>query len=347
MTTAASACIARPGRSSANWAFRPTIFLATACLDTNRPLSFPRQSAATPSSYPGSLGRSLSTAESPRCSPAESWNLAAIATRTPISANSRTHFEADCRASLAVLRDRFGLAEAPFAFPYGYFTAAMSGALEKAGATLASTTSHDLVAPRSNRFAWPIRRREPRYVRLAGGQVGRVVHVAAERLALVAGESRGGPYRMPVELLSPSADEHVVPCGGLPRRAAGLGAVTGIVTNTAVHQGALSVADQAVVSAASFLTGEILADATTKEELGIDHPLFRCRRFAGIQSQLVAMPYMFYCHRYEGDDLAAYSGSVVAHQIGLSAAAAVIPPGLVGALWLGVGPQHLTGDGVV
>ena len=59
------------------------------------------------------------------------------------------------------------------------------------------------------------------------------------------------------------------------------------------------------------------------------------------------MPYMFYCHRYEGDDLAAYSGSVVAHQIGLSAAAAVGMLGLVGALWLGVGPQNLTATALV
>ncbi|MGO8747993.1 MAG: polysaccharide deacetylase family protein, partial [Thermoguttaceae bacterium] len=131
-----------------------TIFLVTACLDTNRPLSFPRQSAATPSSYPGSLGRSLSTAE---CAEMLASGIVELGSHSHTHADFREQpdsFEADCRASLAVLRDRFGLAEAPFAFPYGYFTAAMSGALEKAGATCALTTSHDLVAPRSNRFAW-------------------------------------------------------------------------------------------------------------------------------------------------------------------------------------------------
>jgi peptidoglycan/xylan/chitin deacetylase (PgdA/CDA1 family) len=131
-----------------------TIFLVTACLDTDRPLSFPRQSAARQISYPGSLGRSLSTAE---CGEMLASGIVELGSHSHTHADFREQpesFEADCRASLEVLRDRFGLADAPFAFPYGYFTAAMSAALEKAGAMCALTTSHDLVAPRSNRFAW-------------------------------------------------------------------------------------------------------------------------------------------------------------------------------------------------
>jgi peptidoglycan/xylan/chitin deacetylase (PgdA/CDA1 family) len=131
-----------------------TIFLVTACLDTDRPLSFPRQCAATRSSYPAFFCRSLSTAE---CAEMLASGLVELGSHSHTHADFRDQpnsLEADFRASIEVLRDRFGLADAPFAFPYGYFTAAMSAALEKAGATCALTTSHDLVAPRSNRFAW-------------------------------------------------------------------------------------------------------------------------------------------------------------------------------------------------
>ena len=87
-------------------------------------------------------------------------------------------------------------------------------------------------------------------------------------------------------------------------------------------------------------------------ELGIYYLAFSLLMIArGIQSQLVAAPYMFYCHRYEGDDLATYSGSVVAHQIGFSASAAVGMLGCVGAIWLGaradLGPTALVLAGVL
>ena len=102
-------------------------------------------------------------------------------------------FEPDLRASLDALRGRFGLADFAFAFPFGYFTAAMSAATENAGVSCALTASHELGRAAEQPFCLEsIRRRELRHLGFAGGQVGRMVHVAAKWLALVAGQSREG-----------------------------------------------------------------------------------------------------------------------------------------------------------
>jgi hypothetical protein len=60
----------------------------------------------------------------------------------------------DLAASLAVLRDRFGLADAPFAFPYGIAGPDLSAVVARGGLLCGLTTRGRLVRPGSDPFGW-------------------------------------------------------------------------------------------------------------------------------------------------------------------------------------------------
>jgi O-antigen/teichoic acid export membrane protein len=118
--------------------------------------------------------------------------------------------------------------------------------------------------------------------------------------------------------------------------------VAGLVADPAVRQGAWSVADQAVASAASFLTGLIVARATSKPEFGVYYLAMTLVLLArGIQSQLIVAPYMIFCHRRHGRALAEYTGSSLVHQLVLSAAAMACVLGFAASIALGLGPRDL------
>lgn len=114
------------------------------------------------------------------------------------------------------------------------------------------------------------------------------------------------------------------------------------IMSGSARQGGLSVVDQAIVSVTSFVTSVIVARVTSRADLGIYYLgltlVFLAR---GIQAQVIVAPYLVYSHRRHGRDAEAYTGSVLVHQLVLSALSAVCLVGLAGGLWLGVGPKAL------
>ena len=84
-------------------------------------------------------------------------------------------------------------------------------------------------------------------------------------------------------------------------------------------KGMLSLADQAVVSAANFATGVILARACAKEEFGLYMLGFSLVLVAlDIQTALLATPYMIHSPRLQAGALRRYSGASFVQQLVLS-----------------------------
>ena len=85
-----------------------------------------------------------------------------------------------------------------------------------------------------------------------------------------------------------------------------------------LHQGAVSLADQAVASATNFLTGVIIARACTKEELGLYMLGFSLiSLMTDLQTSLITTPYMVYAPRLKGRAHALYTGSTPASPVGI------------------------------
>ncbi len=110
----------------------------------------------------------------------------------------------------------------------------------------------------------------------------------------------------------------------------------GIWASGFLKKSGLSVIDQGVVSGTSFATSVLLGRFATQEDLGVYYLALIVVYFArGVQEQLVSAPYMIYCGRKEGRELAEYAGSALIHQCAVMAATAVV---LLVALLLGVLP---------
>jgi O-antigen/teichoic acid export membrane protein len=85
---------------------------------------------------------------------------------------------------------------------------------------------------------------------------------------------------------------------------------------TALHQSVISLADQAVASAANFVTGVIIARACSKEELGLYMLGFSLiLLMTDFQTSLITTPYMVYAPRLKGRAHALYTGSTLVHQL--------------------------------
>jgi O-antigen/teichoic acid export membrane protein len=148
---------------------------------------------------------------------------------------------------------------------------------------------------------------------------------------------------MSTSTTTPDLSAPASPAAGLlPAMAARLARVA---ADPLVHKSALSVFDQAVVSGTSFLTSVILGRMCLREELGVYYLALSIVFFVrGVQEQLVSAPYMIYCNRRSGAELARFAGSSLAHQCVLLvttsvvlaglAIAGVLPAGLQGAIWL-------------
>ena len=107
----------------------------------------------------------------------------------------------------------------------------------------------------------------------------------------------------------------------------------------------LSVLDQGVVSGTSFATSVLLGRMVSQEELGVYYLALSVFYFArGIQEQVVSAPYMIYCGRKQGPELAQYAGSTLLHQcvvmivtaavLLVALAAGALPSGVQNAFWL-------------
>jgi O-antigen/teichoic acid export membrane protein len=85
---------------------------------------------------------------------------------------------------------------------------------------------------------------------------------------------------------------------------------------TALHQGFLSLADQAVASITNFVTGVIIARSSSKEEFGLYMLGFSLVLLVtDLQTSLIATPYMVYAPRLKGRAHALYAGSTLIHQV--------------------------------
>ena len=84
----------------------------------------------------------------------------------------------------------------------------------------------------------------------------------------------------------------------------------------ALHQGIISLADQAVASGTNFLTGVIIARACSKEEFGLYMLGFSLiLLMTDFQTSLITTPYMVYAPRLKGRAHALYTGSTLIHQL--------------------------------
>jgi O-antigen/teichoic acid export membrane protein len=109
-----------------------------------------------------------------------------------------------------------------------------------------------------------------------------------------------------------------------------------------LHQGIISLADQAVASATNFLTGVIVARACSKEELGLYMLGLSLILFmTDLQTSLITTPYMVYAPRLKGRAHALYTGSTLIHQLAfcLVAMLGVLCGSFVVTNW--VGPRAL------
>jgi O-antigen/teichoic acid export membrane protein len=110
----------------------------------------------------------------------------------------------------------------------------------------------------------------------------------------------------------------------------------------ALHQGILSLADQAAASATNFATGIIIARTCSQEELGLYMLGFSVILLVtDLQTSLISTPYMVYAPRLKGRAQALYTGSTLLHQLSFSLVIAVAL--LCGAIaaTVGVGPRGL------
>lgn len=131
-----------------------TVFVTTAYLDGERPFSFDDWSAAGSDAVPAVAWKPLTAGH---CSEMLDGGLIEIGSHTHTHADLRGRpelFRRDLARSIEVLRERFGLPDVTFAFPFGYFGPKMVAAAREAGAKCALTAEPKTVGPRDDPFAW-------------------------------------------------------------------------------------------------------------------------------------------------------------------------------------------------
>jgi O-antigen/teichoic acid export membrane protein len=114
------------------------------------------------------------------------------------------------------------------------------------------------------------------------------------------------------------------------------------ISGPTARLGMISLGDQAVVSAANFLTAVIIGRACTKEEFGLYMLGYTIVLLVTeLQMSLISTPYIIYSPRFKGAAHALYTGSSLIHQFALSAAVIIsLAAGGMG-LSLGIGPPGL------
>jgi peptidoglycan/xylan/chitin deacetylase (PgdA/CDA1 family) len=129
-----------------------TLFLPTAYLDQPGPFPFDDWPGA--GTGPPEAWRPLTTRQ---CAELSADGLIDLGSHTHTHAVFRDRpddlFE-DVAASLRVLRERFGLADATFAFPFGIAGPRLADAVRRAGVLCALTTESALAHPAGDPFAW-------------------------------------------------------------------------------------------------------------------------------------------------------------------------------------------------
>lgn len=131
-----------------------TVFVVTAYLDSDRPFPFSDCRNNSSHELPLTWQRSLSTEQ---CDEMLSSGLVDLGSHSHTHIDFKQHprlLRSDLRVSLEVLRGRFHLADAAFAFPFGRYSPSLATEVQGAGAICALTTHHELVSHRSSPFRW-------------------------------------------------------------------------------------------------------------------------------------------------------------------------------------------------
>jgi O-antigen/teichoic acid export membrane protein len=110
----------------------------------------------------------------------------------------------------------------------------------------------------------------------------------------------------------------------------------------ALHQIIVSLADQAVASGTSFVTGVIIARSCSKEEFGLYMLGFSLiLLMTDFQTLLISTPYMVYAPRLKGRAHALYTGSTLIHQLAFCLLTILALVCGASAVTIGVGPRGL------
>jgi peptidoglycan/xylan/chitin deacetylase (PgdA/CDA1 family) len=136
-----------------------TVFVNTAYLDSGEPFPFDDWGKAQRQRVPAEAYRPLSTAQAREMARS---GLVELGAHTHTHADFRgrpEEFRQDLQTCVEVLRQRFGLAEVTFAFPFGrrslgYVSDALLEAARQTGVLCALTTEAVLVEPGSDPFGW-------------------------------------------------------------------------------------------------------------------------------------------------------------------------------------------------
>ncbi|MEW6750309.1 MAG: oligosaccharide flippase family protein, partial [Candidatus Latescibacterota bacterium] len=115
-----------------------------------------------------------------------------------------------------------------------------------------------------------------------------------------------------------------------------------LLARATVRQGLLSLVDQMAASACNFATAVVIGRTCSKEEFGLYALTTTVVFFAAIvQTSLISMPYVVYGPRLAGPRRRRYLGSVLLHQLGYCALAALLLAAAGAGLALGIGPPRL------
>ena len=131
-----------------------TVFVVTSYLDAERPFIADRWAGAGSAGVPATALKLLSTTH---CVEMIADGLVEIGSHTHTHADFRGRpaaFRQDLAQSLGHLRQRLGLQQVSFAFPFGYYDADMVAAARELGTVCALTTQRELVSPRTDPFMW-------------------------------------------------------------------------------------------------------------------------------------------------------------------------------------------------
>jgi peptidoglycan/xylan/chitin deacetylase (PgdA/CDA1 family) len=129
-----------------------TIFVATAYLDSREPFPFDDWPAAGGNQVPAETWLPLTTAQ---CQEMLSGGLVDLGAHTHTHEDFRgrpQEFQRNLQTSLEVLRCRFGISQATFAFPFGFAEVEMVEAARHSGVVCALTTQTEVVASSSDPF---------------------------------------------------------------------------------------------------------------------------------------------------------------------------------------------------
>lgn len=131
-----------------------TVFLVTAYLDSDRVLPFNDCRGDGSQPIPRAWQRSLSARQ---CEEMLSSGLVELGSHSHTHLDFQQHPEllrSELDTSLQILRERFHLRDAAFAFPFGAYAPSLATEVQDAGALCALTTHHELVSHRRSPFGW-------------------------------------------------------------------------------------------------------------------------------------------------------------------------------------------------